>query len=333
MNIEKRINAFVALGKEIKTSEIIADAIQKSTIKNPWFTTENIQYAIDSIADTLSQSSLTSWVSKYNFTANEPRTIAVIMAGNIPLVGFNDFLCVLMSGNNIVCKLSSSDDILLPAAAKVLTDIEPEFGKRIIFSNEKLKDFDAIIATGSNNTQRYFEFYFGKYPHIIRHNRNSIAVLSGNETTEELLGLCDDIFLHFGLGCRSINKLYVPKNYNFNALIEAGKKYSHLFDHHIYKSNLDYHKALLMLNGVKFVDGNFWALKEDISMHSPVSIVNYEYYETTNDIELFIKQNTDNIQCVVGKNITNCIPFGHTQKPTLTDYADGVDTMQWLSTL
>ena len=217
-----------------------------------------------------------------------------------------------------------------------LTSFSASANRSSLFCENKMEGFDAVIATGSNNTSRYFEYYFGKYPNIIRHNRNSIAILHGNESKAELEYLCDDIFLHFGLGCRSVNKLYVPTGYNFQPLIEAAQKYSHLFDHHIYHSNFDYHKALLMLNNVPFVDGGFFAMKEDKLMYSPVSIINYEYYDNINSIAEYVRTNSENIQCVVSGNKLegiSTIYFGKAQTPQLTDYADGIDTMKWLKGL
>ncbi len=333
MEVEKRIKAFSELGKALKTSDIIQSAAAECVIKNPWFIKENVEYSINTLADNLTESNLREWAKKYNTEPAAMKTIAVIMAGNIPLVGFHDFLCVLISGHRIVCKLSSNDNVLLPAIAKVLASIDNEFERLINFAEGRISNFDAVIATGSNNTSRYFDYYFGKYPHIIRHNRNSIGILSGNENAQEFEALCDDIFLHFGLGCRSVNKIYVPRNYNFDNLIAAAKKYEYLFDHHIYKSNLDYHKALLLLNNVAFIDGGFWMLKEDTSMYSPESIINFEYYDKITEVTTFIENNTENIQCVVAKDITNAIAFGNAQKPTLTDYADGVDTMEWLASI
>ena len=337
MNIERRITAFAQLGIQLIENKNIAHAIDEATRINPWFTRTNVEYSISAIASTLNLNNLTEWVKKYGFAENQnPKTIAVIMAGNIPLVGFHDFLCVLMSGNRAMCKLSSNDNVLLPAVAKVLIGIEPNFADMIVFCDNKIKDFDAVIATGSNNTSRYFEYYFGKYPHIIRHNRNSIAIVHGNESRTELEYLCDDIFLHFGLGCRSVNKIYVPMGYNFAPLIAAAQKYSYLFEHHIYHSNFDYHKALLLLNNVNFIDGGFFAIKEDKLMYSPVSIINYEHYKDINDVIEYIGNNSENIQCVVsGKELEgiNTIGLGKAQTPQLTDYADGIDTMEWLKGL
>lgn len=337
MTIEQRISAFAQLGCTLTTDECIAQAIDEATCRNPWFTRQNIEYSISAIASTLNYKNLAEWVQQYNFAdSTKHKTVAIIMAGNIPLVGFHDFLCVLMSGNRAMCKLSSNDNVLLPAVAKTLISIEKDFEDMIVFCENKMEGFDAVIATGSNNTSRYFEYYFGKYPNIIRHNRNSIAVLHGNESRENLENLCDDIFLHFGLGCRSVNKLYVPAGYNFQTLIEAAQKYSHLFDHHIYHSNFDYHKALLMLNNVPFVDGGFFAMKEDKLMYSPVSIINYEYYDDINSIAEYVRTNSENIQCVIsGEEMEgiNTIYFGKAQTPQLTDYADGIDTMEWLKGL
>ncbi len=342
MNLENYIDAFALLGEKLRTlpeSKVMQHAITEATQKNSWFTRKNVEYAIDVIAHDLTHENLRAWLSKYDFKSTSyamPKTIAVIMAGNIPLVGFHDFLCVVITGNNILAKLSSSDDILLPAITKLLFEIEPELENRIQFiTNQKLTNFDAVVATGSNNTSRYFDYYFGKYAHIIRHNRNSIAILSGNETQQELEGLCDDIFLHFGLGCRSVSKLFVPKEYDFSSLITAAQKYAYLFDHHIYKSNLDYHKALLLLNEIPFVDGCFWMLKKDSTLYSPVSVINYETYETIESISKYTQEHQEDLQCIVShiSSIKNVIPFGCAQKPKFWDYADGKDTIQWICEL
>ena len=334
MNIHDRIKAFSSLSEALTNNPTMENAVIAAKNKNPWFTQENILYSLNEWKKNLTYSNIQDWLSQYDLPDNgAEKNIAIIMAGNIPLVGFHDFLCVLMSGNKAICKLAAADSVLLPTIAKILIDIEPRFEDKIIFSDSKLPAFDAVIATGSNNTSRYFDYYFGKYPHIIRHNRNSIAVLDGAESSEELQALADDIFLHFGLGCRSINKLFVPDNYDFSPLIAACEKYSHLFDHHIYRSNIDYHKALLLLNSVPFTDGGFFMLKEDASMYSPVSVVNYERYSNIHEVENYISTHQENLQCVASHCIPNSIPFGKTQQPSLHDYADGVDTMLWISKL
>lgn len=352
MNLVNRINAFAKLGEVLRNpdaeyfhslaSEIrkLKELILSSQYENSWFTPENVQFALHSIGFTLKVSQLEKWIKKYctkSFEHRIPKTIGVVMAGNVPLVGFHDYLSVLLSGHRLRAKLSSNDQKLLPLLHRMLTKIEPEFNKMVTFTDGALTGFDAIIATGSNNSARYFEFYFEKYPHIIRKNRNSIAVITGNESDEELQGLGDDIFRYFGLGCRSVSKLYVPKNYKFERFYEAMKEYVDVINHNRYKNNYDYNKAIYLINKTPHLDNGFLILKEDNGLSSPVSVLNYERYTSINDLRVSLQTQNNEIQCVVaaGKPGTfpNSISPGKAQLPGLSDYADGIDTLQFLSRL
>ena len=260
------------------------------------------------------------------------KRIGVITAGNIPLVGFHDFLSVLISGNIFVGKLSSKDDKLLPNVIDLLIEIEPKFKNYIFISENKLENFDAVIATGSNNSARYFEYYFGKYPHIIRKNRNSVAVITGNETTVDLQLLADDIFLYFGLGCRSVSKLFLPDGYNLDNIFRNSLKYKEVINHNKYANNYDYNRAIYLLNLTEFKDNGIMLMKEDINMASPISVVYFENYSKLETIKQRLDIEKDNIQCIVADKtvINEAIPFGESQKPQLWDYADNVDTINFL---
>jgi len=350
MNIVNRINAFAKLGDILRNpdtsiyhsfnSEIIQlhNLTLNSSNYNPWFTAENIKDAILAIGHSLKSAKIEKWLCP--FVDNEleppiPKTIGVVMAGNIPLVGFHDFISVMMSGNKILAKLSSDDKHLLPLVAKMLIKIEPEFENQIEFTSEKLENFDAIIATGSNNTSRYFDYYFGKYPHIIRKNRNGVAVLNGDETTAELFELGRDIFSFFGLGCRNVSKLFVPKGYDFEKFFQAIEDYKNVINHSKYVNNYDYNKSIFLVNKVKHLDNGFLLLKSDTAFSSPISVVYYEEYEGFTGLNQILLENNEQIQCVVSieKNITHCIPPGTSQMPELWDYADGIDTLEFLINL
>jgi hypothetical protein len=257
------------------------------------------------------------------------------MAGNITVVGFHDFFCILLAGYHFLGKLSSEDSRLLPAIADILIRIDPEFKNLISFTDERLSDFDAVIATGSNNTYRYFEYYFGKYPHILRKNRNGVAILTGKETREELSGLADDIFIFFGKGCRSISKLYLPAGYDFQLLQEPFAGYNHYFNHHKYRNNYDYYKTIFILDKTPFIDLGHLLLIENTDKASPVSVLHYEYY---NDLAIFnhiLPGLKDQIQCIVchDEQVFDSIKPGNAQSPELWDYADGFDTMEFLLSL
>ena len=338
MQLQQRINAFIKIGlflKEIVSEKATYNSIiQDVQSHNRWFTVDAIQFAIKNWSESLSENNIATWVSSYTFERKSPKTIAVIMAGNIPLVGFHDFLSVLISGNKVLVKLSSNDKILLPFISEKLIAIEPEFQNYIEFTENKLERFDAVIATGSNNTSLYFEHYFGKYPNIIRKNRNSVAVLTGNESRLQLEGLAVDIFQYFGLGCRNVSKLYLPKGYDFELFFNAMFSQKEVIHHDKYMNNYDYNKAVYLMGGIPLLDNEFLLLKEDSGFSSPISVVFFEYYETLETLKIKLSSNKNQIQCVVAHcGIDQEIPFGKTQSPHLWEYADGIDTLNFLEKL
>ncbi|WNM18112.1 acyl-CoA reductase [Flavobacterium capsici] len=308
--------------------------IELSQSHNGWFTPEQVYYSINSWADALKEENLNQWLSKYDFSKVTPKTVGLILAGNIPLVGFHDFLSVLISGHNVLVKTSSNDQHLIKFLSKYLTSINPEIEKFITFTEGKLENFDAVIATGSNNTARHFEFYFKDKPSIIRKNRNSVAVLDGNETHDDLVNLGEDIFRYFGLGCRNVSKLFIPKDYNFEAFFKAMYEYKDVIFYEKYSNNYDYNKAVFLMSNFKLLDNEFMTLKEDTSYASPISSVFYENYEDLNTLKSRLELEKEQIQCIVSNDlIPNSIAFGQTQKPQLWDYADGVDTLEFLINL
>jgi hypothetical protein len=308
--------------------------IQLSQSHNGWYTPEQVYFSIQSWAKALTKENLDQWTSSYDFTIAESKTIALILAGNIPLVGFHDFISVLISGHNVLIKTSSNDQHLLPFLAKYLITFEPQLAQKITFVEGKLENFDAVIATGSNNTARYFEYYFKDKPSIIRKNRNSVAVLNGQETKEQLIALGEDIFRYFGLGCRNVSKLFVPKGYSFDAFFEAIFEYQDVIHYEKYANNYDYNKAVFLMSNYKLLDNGFLTLKEDSSHASPISSVFYEYYDSLVEIQKRLKTEAETIQCIVSNNLVqNSIPFGQTQRPQLWDYADHVDTISFSLTI
>ncbi|MFT6748601.1 MAG: hypothetical protein ACI9XR_000983 [Flavobacterium sp.] len=346
----EKINSFIALGKflsQFKQEETkkdtavlqterffeqFIDLIHLSQSHNGWFTPEHVYFAIQSWSNALSLSNFDFWLKDYDFDSKKPKTVALILAGNIPLVGFHDFLSVLISGNKVLVRTSSNDQKLLPFLANYLIAIEPQWENFISFTEEKLEGFEAVIATGSNNTARYFEYYFKEKPSIIRKSRNSVAILTGEETKEDLENLGEDIFRYFGLGCRNVSKLYVPKNYDFAPFFEAIFKYKEVLEYEKYCNNYDYNKAVFLMSNFKLRDNGFLTLKEDTSMASPISSVFYEYYDSITELKATLVSNKDSIQCIVSKKaIDNSIPFGKTQMPELWDYADGINTLEFLS--
>ncbi len=307
--------------------------IQLSQSHNGWYTPENVCFSIQSWAKALTEENLNRWLSSYNLDKNNPKKVGLILAGNIPLVGFHDFLSVLITGNNVLIKTSSNDQYILPFLAKYSIAIEPELANKITFVEGKLENFDAVIATGSDNTARYFEYYFKDKPSIIRKNRNSVAVLNGEETSAQLSALGEDIFRYFGLGCRNVSKLFVPKGYSFTAFFEAIFEYQDVIHYEKYANNYDYNKAVFLMSNFKLLDNGFLTLKEDTSYSSPISSVFYEFYEDLADLKVKLKADEDKIQCIVSNNLVeNCIGFGQTQQPNLWDYADNVDTIAFLLT-
>jgi len=345
MDLYTRINAFEALGNYINTiasdyenylknnkvSNEASQLLENAKPHNGWFTSENMLLALRNWSEALSKDNLLRWTSAYQFTDTAPKTVAIIMAGNIPLVGFHDFLSVLISGNKALVKQSSNDAVLLPFLSEFLINYEPEFKNRIQFSDEHLKNFDAVIATGSNNTARHFEYYFGKYPNIIRHNRNSVAILTGNETLEELKNLCNDIFTYFGLGCRNVSKIYVPVNYDFEMFFKACYDWKEIIHNNKYINNYDYNKAVYLMDNLPLLDNEFLILKEDSQLSSPIAVLFYEYYDSLPQLRKHLQTISEDIQCVVSSNLSpGDVHFGETQKPKLWDYADNVDTLAFL---
>ncbi len=348
LSLEKKITAFAELGRILrsivgnsfeptdKTSKKLYNLIQESHIHNPWFTEENVKNAIYSIGLSLEEEKIRKWLSNYDLGEIEERKrVGVVMAGNIPMVGFHDFLCVLISDHKFLGKLSSDDKKLLPVIAELLLEIEPEFDDSIKFTEDKLKGFDAIIATGSNNTSRYFEYYFGKYPYIIRKNRNGVAVFTGDETLDKLTEFGKDLFLYFGMGCRSVSKVFVPKGYKFDRLFETLTAYNSIIDHHKYTNNYDYYKSIYLINKTKHFDNGFLLVKQDLAYASPPSVLYFEEYDDMNVLKKRLIGEGEQIQCIVShaKEIDEVIPFGKAQKPELWEYADGVDTMEFLLSL
>ena len=311
-----------------------ASLIVLSQSHNGWFTPEQVQFSVQSWAKALTEDNLNHWLSNYDFSKIETKKVGLVLAGNIPLVGFHDFLSVLISGHDVLVKTSSNDQHLLKFLAKYLISIQPELNSKITFVEGKLEGFDAVIATGSNNTARYFEYYFKEKPSIIRKNRNSVAVLDGTETFEDLVGLGEDIFRYFGLGCRNVSKLFVPKGYNFDNFFKAMYEYRDVIQYEKYANNYDYNKAVFLMSNFQLLDNEFLTIKEDVSYASPISSVFYEFYENLEEITTRLNADAEQIQCVVSKNlIPNSVAFGQTQQPRLWDYADNVDTLAFLNSL
>lgn len=309
-----------------------ANLIELSQSHNGWFTPEQVQFSVQSWAKALTEENLNQWLSNYDFSKTEPKKIGLILAGNIPLVGFHDFLSVLISGHDVLVKTSSNDQHLLKFLAKYLIAIQPELNSKITFIEGKLEGFDAVIATGSNNTARYFEYYFKDKPSIIRKNRNSVAVLDGTETHEDLVGLGEDIFRYFGLGCRNVSKLFVPKGYNFDNFFKAMYEFREVIQYEKYANNYDYNKAVFLMSNFQLLDNEFMTIKEDSSYSSPISSVFYEFYDNLNEVNSRLNNDLEQIQCIVSNNlIENSVSFGQTQQPKLWDYADNVDTLSFLS--
>ncbi|MDB4919003.1 acyl-CoA reductase [Mucilaginibacter sp.] len=332
------IELFTELGIQLSDPNKELSAIISSEKQyNAWFTPESVSEAVTAIGKMLNKADLTQWLNSYNFSENKPiKKIGLILAGNIPLVGFHDVLCVLVTGNFALIKSSSQDSRLIKHILQMLVNIEPSFSGQYSFV-ERLESFDAVIATGSNNTSRYFDYYFGKVPNIIRKNRNSVALLTGNETAEQLYKLGHDIFDYFGLGCRNVSKLIVPKGYNFNFFFESIEVYQPIIHHNKYNNNYGYNRSIYLVGNEQHLDNGFLLLKEYPALASPLAVLFYEYYDDLESAQNLLQQQSDNIQCIVSTaplTITNqVVDFGMSQQPALWDYADNVDTMEFLVTL
>lgn len=341
MTLKQRINAFVQLGlfinrhynKQQKDTEIqlhqgLEKLIETVQIYNNWFVPNFVNDAIINIGVFLNEEELVKF--SHSLKETSQKTVAIICAGNIPLVCFHDILCVLLSGNKALIKLSSDDAVLLPFFLKLLCHYEPSFENQILFADGKLGKFDAIIATGSDNTASHLHYYFGKYPNIIRKSRTSIAILNGQESTKDLNNLGKDVFQYFGLGCRNVSKLLVPQNYSFNAFFESILDFGYVVNNKKYGNNYDYHRAIYLLESMTFLDNNFIMVKESADLHSPVGVLYYQYYSSQQEVENYISQNKDHIQCIIGKNH---VPFGYSQQPVISDFADNVNTIEFLVNL
>ena len=298
---------------------------------NGWFTKNNILFTLENWSKSLTIKNINTWKEKYNFNNEKAKKVAIIMAGNIPLVGFHDFISVLISGHDVLVKQSSNDKHLLPYLNKYLEYVEPSLKGKITFTDEKLEGFDAVIATGSDNTARYFEYYFKGKPSIIRKNRNSVAVLTGKETKEQLEALSEDVFRYYGLGCRNVSKLFVPVDYNFDNFFEAMYPWHPIINENKYANNYDYNKAVYLMSEFDMLENGFLMLKEDSSYASPIATLFYEKYNSIEELKEKLFTDNDMIQCIVANNVVeNEVEFGKTQSPKLWDYADGIDSVDFL---
>ncbi len=335
MVLQDRINALIELGRLLREPDEYLEAVMhRSCHHNPWFTVENQRMAVGAIASRmLDAAKLRTWAGQYEIPENQlPKTVGIVMAGNIPLVGWHDVQCVFVSGCKAKIKLSEKDQYLLPYLLKLLERIDAR-STACFEIVPQLRDFNAVIATGSNNTSRYFESYFSSWPHIIRRNRNAVAVLDGSESRQELLALCDDIFRFFGLGCRNVSKLYVPQGYDFEPLLEVLHEFRQVVLHEKYKNNYDYNYALFALNKTPFLMTGSILLVENASLQSRIAALHYTHYLDADALERELIAQQEGIQCIVCHDALlhlPTVPFGKAQEPELWDYADGVDTMRFL---
>lgn len=337
MNVSERIDAFAELGQVLRNFvenpglyPDLETAVEKTSEINPWFVPEFEFFALKNIIPWLNKEQMTHWANEYKMPIR-PANVGVVMAGNIPLVGFHDFLSTLILGHNIYVKLSSKDRFLLPAIACELMKIAPLFKKKIKFSTEIPTQIDALVATGSDNSSRYFNYYFKNKPRIIRQNRNSVAILTGNETSHELDGLTSDICTYFGLGCRNVSKLYIPEHAIIGHLERSFSKFNWILSNRFYSSNLSFQKARLGTLEVPFVEAGPVLLVENEKLYSPIAVVHYEIYSSIDAVEKQLQFDAPNIQCVVGKVDQKYLPLGQSQCPDLKAYADNIDTMEFLS--
>lgn len=334
MEFNRRLKSFLELKVKLQNipgTELNA-VIEKAKIKNPWFTGDNIKFALAGIISMLSEDKLQHWTSRYDFSQNiPPKSIGVIMAGNIPLVGFHDLLSVLISGHRLVAKLSSQDEILLPFVTEKLVETDENWKEKISFV-DKLQNFDAVIATGSDNTSRYFDYYFKDYPKIIRKNRTSAAVLHGDEKGEELRNLGEDIYRYFGLGCRNVSKIYLPQDFDIKVLLDPLNDWDFLSDSHKFVNNYNYNRAIYAMEQIPYFDNGFSIFTESEQLVAPTSVVYYQYYNNNEELENLINANEQKLQCVVsaGGWFPGSIEFGKAQVPEVWDYADNIDTVKFL---
>ncbi|WP_435355038.1 acyl-CoA reductase [Emticicia sp. SJ17W-69] len=339
MQLKKQIFTFSQLGDfllDISNDDQIKVIASAARNENAWFTEDNVRLALENTSKSfLNPELIEQFVSKHQINENKlPKKVGIVMAGNIPVVGFHDLLCVILSGNIALIKLSSSDSVLMRFLINKLFEFNPDF-KELIKIVDRLNDADALIATGSDNTAKHFEYYFAKKPHIIRKNRSSVAILRGDETRTDLGNLGNDIFQYFGLGCRNVSKLYVPIGYTFDKFYEAIDYWNTICLHHKYNNNYDYNKSIYLVNGVKHLDNGFLLLKEDDALVSPISVCFWEAYDDNTHLKSLMEDKKEKIQCIVSKDgyYQNSYSFGEAQLPKLDDFADGVDTMEFLKQL
>jgi hypothetical protein len=334
--LKEKLDLLMAIKTVIlQDGEKLQACIAKTCHDNPWFTPDNIRMMLSAItSEYLHPDKIEKWIAPYKFASN-PRKVGIIMAGNIPLVGFHDFMSVFISGHIPVIKLSSKDPYLLPFLIREAQSIAGLSEQKIIFVNH-LKDIEAIIATGSDNSSRYFEYYFGHMPHIVRKNRTSIGVIKGNETQTELKSLGRDVFSYFGMGCRSVSALRIPKDYDIDHIFRAWVDYGRVNDHHKYRNNFEYNYSVFILNNEPFLTNNFVMLKEDTALHPPLSVLFFSRYNSENELHQQLESARSQIQCLVSSKPFghwNHVPFGKAQQPELGDYADNIDTLSFLESL
>lgn len=341
--IDKCLTSFHQISEKLKPeieckSEALMLILKKAELQNPWFSQQSLLHSLEYWTTQLSNHNLKQWINGYQFPA-EPKgkNVGVIMAGNIPLVGFHDLICVLLSGNHAVVKMASTDSVLMRFMIDLIRESNMYFESAIKIENNFIGNIDAVIATGSNNSARYFEYYFRNKPLLLRKNRNSIAVLTGKETFDDLKELGKDIFSYYGLGCRNVTQLIVPEEYDFTLFFESIASYGDIIFHNKYANNYDYHRAIFLMNGDKIFDNNFLILKENQTIYSPIGVLHYMKYKNEEQLENHVNSHLQNIQCIVGNNHIlkswNTVNFGKSQQPSLSDYADGVDTLKFLLSL
>lgn len=340
MELQQRIDGFLNLGSYLRTQTNgtvtdngLNEAILKSTIENPWFREEDILFSLKEWARVLNEMNLKSWLGNYHdlTKTGNPLSIGLVMAGNIPMAGLHDVMCVLLTGNKAIVKLSHQDKRLIPYLTDKLAEFVPEFQGLVIYT-DRLSEFDAVIATGSNNTARYFEYYFGKHPHIIRKNRFSAAVISNDTTDKELAELGKDVFTYFGKGCRNVSRLFIPEGYDLPRIMQALDLYPKVFEHHKYANNYHYYRTIFLINQETFLDNGFVILKEDKNLSAPMSTLFFEYYTSEKNLKKRLDEIKEEIQCIVGST-EPYVPFGKAQQPSLSDYADNVDVLEFLLSL
>jgi hypothetical protein len=343
MTLNEHIEAFSELGKFLEQffndsntkddefSQRLATEIEAAVHYNGWFTKNNVRFSLQQWQLALTEDNLSAWLKNYDINTKAPKTIGLILAGNVPLVGFHDVLSVLVTGHNVLIKYSSNDQRLLPLLLEKLKAINSKYNERIKTAKDQLKGFDAVIATGSNNTSRYFNYYFKNVPSIIRKNRHSVAILTGEESPEQIQLLANDIFRYYGLGCRNVSKLLVPEGYNFNTFFENIMNWSEVINDNKYANNYDYNKAVYLMSGANMLDNNFVLLKDDKGFSSPIGVLFQDSYKNLEELEEILAEEKDNLQCVVSNNLQpHHIYFGETQHPKLWDYADNIDTVEFL---